>query len=516
MAENVYFDTEYLSITKADLSTATIDNFDIEVDVVNNYVNIQGTPSDGATPIDYTGEFVTMVFTVVKEGETSVYFNNPDPDDPQFFDQDATEMVDFVGKSLTLNKAADPEPTPDPDPVTGNSFSLTADKTSAAVGEKITVTYSIDSLSNGLFAMAENVYFDTEYLSITKADLSTATVDNFDIEVDVVGNYVNIQGTPSDGATPTDYTGAFVTMVFTVVKAGETSVYFNDPDPDDPQFFDQDATEILDFTGKSLTLNAGSDPEPTPVTYEVTFKDVDGSVLATVETDTDGKIDTTKIPELPISAEYVYAWSCGEIPETFTEDTVITMVKSDRTYTITAVNCTADKASATYKSALVVTADAEMDGKSFSCWKKNGVVVSYATTYRLIVYSDVTIEAVYGDEEATASAFIDAPYYTAYTAGKIKMVSSLQVVLPKDIKVESFEIRKLASSSAVTADTVLTTGTKVNAGSLTFNAQGRLDYSLVASSDSTKVTYIAFTATLSDGSTITSNVVSVSAQYARG
>ncbi|MGN0518816.1 MAG: hypothetical protein ACI4II_08865, partial [Acutalibacteraceae bacterium] len=38
----------------------------------------------------------------------------------------------------------------------GNSFSLSADKTSAAVGEQITVTYSIDSLSNGLFAMAEN------------------------------------------------------------------------------------------------------------------------------------------------------------------------------------------------------------------------------------------------------------------------------------------------------------------------------------------------------------------------
>lgn len=399
--------------------------------------------------------------------------------------------------------------------------------TSVKVGDTFTLKFTMPELMTDIGGLAMYYSFDADVVSVDYSTMQCAGFpDGWSNEgaVDKTENgagFICYQLMDASGVTnfTEDFTGtAYVTMTCTALKDGDCNfAVINDedagnvPDVNDSNWEFQYTLDQLDLVVPSVKVGADVPDVPDPTVWQVTLVYADGtSEVIDVE---DGKtIPAEKVAVSP-SAEYVYSWD-GDVTAPITSEKTFTLVRSARTYN---VSVNGEVKSLTYKAALVETADAEKDGKSFAYWTKDGKIVSYDRTYKLLVYADTTIEAVYADTvDAKASAFIDAPYYTMYN-NNLKMVSSLQVVLPAGVSVKSFNIYRAVRTdgTALTAAELIAKNQVASTGGKTFNAQGRLDYSILAATDSVKYTDIVFVAELSDGTSVTSNVVTVGAQLAK-
>lgn len=398
------------------------------------------------------------------------------------------------------------------------TLKLEVDKTQLNVGDTFKLKFTMPEIMTDIPGLAFYVKYDT---SVVEMDYSTMVCEGFPSgwsnEGQVADGIVVYQ--LMDAYSVTSFTEentstAYVEITGTALAAGTTTFeyYAEDDywDVNDPDWNPYDPSNLNPVTA-TVTVGGGDEPDPVPETWTVTLVNYDGTSKEVLVNDGE-TIPADELYTILPSTEYLYSWS-EDVTAPITSEKTITLTRSEKTYEVS-VNGVVKNMK--YKSALVVTADAEKDGKAFSHWTKDGKVVSYEKTYKLLVYADTTIEAVYDDSAAVASAFIDTPYYTMYTTStgeKVKMVSSLQVVLPAGVKVSSFTIYRAnrEGGSQASASTLIASGTKVNAGSCKFNAQGRLDYSLLAALDATLLTDVVFTATLSDGTVVTSNVVTVGA-----
>lgn len=414
--------------------------------------------------------------------------------------------------------------------------------TNVKVGDTFTLKFTMPELMGDLGGLAMYYVYNADAVSL---DYSTMVCEGFpsgwtnEGAVDEEGydlpggadykvGYICYQLMDASAVTnfTEDFTStAYVSMTCTALADGDFNFQVlvdedagNVPDVNDWEWsFQYDPETQLDFVLPSVKVGGETpvdpvdpDPVPDPTVWQVTLVYADGSE-ETIDVEEGKTIPAEKLVLNP-SAEYVYSWD-GDVTAPITSEATFKVVKSERTY---AVDVNGEVKNMTYKSGLVVTADEEKDGQAFAYWTKDGQVVSYDRTYKLLVYADSKIEAVYAESvSAQASAFIDTPYYTM--SGKnLKMVSSLQVVLPAGVSVDSFKIYRAVRTDgeALDADALIAKNSVANAGSNKFNAQGRLDYSILSSVDSVKYTDIVFVATLSDGSSVTSNVVTVGAQLA--
>lgn len=393
-------------------------------------------------------------------------------------------------------------------------FKFTTDKQTVEVGETFTLTITIDKLAEEAAAAMLEVYFDSD--KVTASNLNVVFENsgwNSASECSIIDNRLHLEFLDNDAGTGvhTDAGSVTVTANFTAIAEGQVTF---SAEENGEEIFSSESGDPMEYTQipASVTIGSGGvEPVPEPTYFVVTF-DVDGTTTD-VDVEEGKSVDASDVPGFPPSAESVYAWD-KDVTAPITAETVFTAVKSPRTYSITAVGATASATSVSYKTAVTVTAEDEKDGKAFSYFTKDGKVVSYDKVYKFLVYADTTVEAVYnGEASAEASAFIDTPYYTM-KGDNVKMVSSFQVVLPAGVTVESYKIFRKTRTNEVVADAEALKATKASEPAAKFNAQGRLDYSVLSSKSSAKFVDIMFVATLSDGTVVESNVVSVGASLA--
>jgi len=395
-----------------------------------------------------------------------------------------------------------------------NVVQLSVDKAQIENGETVVVTGTLPKMSAEMSMLVIKYTYNTDLLTCN-GDFAISTTGGVWTATDssIQEGYVCFQlSDPAFEVNLTDADNAAFTVSFTAKAEGTANFELMD-NSGDCDLFDAEYEELeRSLVNTSVKIGSGGvEPIEEPTQFSVTF-DIDGATTE-VFVNEGSKVAAADVPGFPPSAEYVYAWD-KDVTADITAETVFTAVKSPRTYTVTAIGATASASSVGYKSAVTVTAEDEKDGKAFSYFTKDGKVVSYDKTYKLLVYADTTIEAVYnGEASAVASAFIDAPYYTM-KGENIKMVSSLQVVLPAGVKVESYAIYRKTRTSEVPYEADTLRETAPYTPSASFNAQGRLDYSVLTSKSSAKFVDIMFVARLSDGSEVVSNVVSAGASLA--
>lgn len=122
--------------------------------------------------------------------------------------------------------------------------------------------------------------------------------------------------------------------------------------------------------------------------------------------------------------------------------------KLDKLYTVT-VNGEAKKYA--YNTPVTITAEVP-EGKKFAGWSADDEVISMAETYKFYVAGDITLTAVFTDEEAEemkAEALLSNLLVMPGTAGKLDVRFVGQLVLPKDYKIK--EAGLLWSTKDVTA-----------------------------------------------------------------
>lgn len=395
-----------------------------------------------------------------------------------------------------------------------NVVQLSVDKAQIEVGDTVVVTGTLPKMSAEMSMLVIKYTYNTDLLTCN-GDFAISTTGGVWTATDssIQEGYVCFQlSDPAFEVNLTDADNARFTVSFTAKAEGTANFELMD-NSGDCDLFDADYEELeRSLVNTSVKIgNGGVEPIPEPTYFVVTF-DVDGTTTD-VDVEEGKSVDASDVPGFPPSAEFVYAWD-KDVTAPITAETVFTAVKSPRTYSITAVGATASATSVSYKTAVTVTAEDEKDGKAFSYFTKDGKVVSYDKVYKFLVYADTTVEAVYnGEASAEASAFIDTPYYTM-KGDNVKMVSSFQVVLPAGVTVESYKIFRKTRTNEVVADAEALKATKASEPAAKFNAQGRLDYSVLSSKSSAKFVDIMFVATLSDGTVVESNVVSVGASLA--
>lgn len=188
------------------------------------------------------------------------------------------------------------------------------------------------------------------------------------------------------------------------VFAGEVLKLKSEGDGEFLFWIDYNNNTILSYS-ESYNVTVGTDRSFAAVYSDksevfVTFTSMENKLISS------GVISAVKVPDNP----YVYGYSFnswyvkGGEKVNFTPGTYITVSENTeyiagftKDTSVYNVNVNGTVQNVTYNEKLNFSAETEKDGKVFSYWKRDGVIVSYDTGYSFYVNGDTTLEAIYGE-----------------------------------------------------------------------------------------------------------------------
>ena len=172
-------------------------------------------------------------------------------------------------------------------------------------------------------------------------------------------------------------------------------------------------------------------PEVSAETYEVVFTDNLGNILAKTEVEEGSAIDSSLIPSAPARFGYTFTDWSYDVESPVMTDLVITALyekNADMQYEINVpadieLTLPGEQTECYYNDRVKVVAPAEKDGEKFSYWKANGGIFSYSNEISFLMFGNVEIEAVYGEDTGDKIVvFTDSnPTVTDHMNGKFDM-----------------------------------------------------------------------------------------------